>query len=48
VAQVRSQAEQRLGLEEKGLDEVEKQLQAEIKRLTAGLAPGIKLPKLGI
>jgi uncharacterized protein (TIGR03545 family) len=48
VAQVRSQAEQRLGLEEKGLDDVEKQLQAEIKRLTAGLAPGIKLPKLGI
>jgi uncharacterized protein (TIGR03545 family) len=48
VAQVRTQAEQRLGLEEKGLEDVEKQLQAEIKRLTAGLAPGIKLPKLGI
>jgi uncharacterized protein (TIGR03545 family) len=48
VAQVRTQAEQRLGLEEKGLEDVENQLQAEIKRLTAGLAPGIKLPKLRI
>jgi hypothetical protein len=27
---------------------VEKQLQAELKRLTGGLAPEIKLPKIGL
>lgn len=48
VAEVRSQAEQRLAVERKRLDDVEQQLQAELKRLTGGLAPGIKLPKLGI
>jgi uncharacterized protein (TIGR03545 family) len=46
VAEVRTQAEQRLAAERKRLDEVEQQLQAEIKRLTAGLAPGIELPKI--
>ena len=30
------------------LDQVEQQLQAELKRLTAGLVPGIKLPKIGL
>jgi uncharacterized protein (TIGR03545 family) len=48
VAEVRTQAEQRLAAERKRLDEVEQQLQAEVKRLTGGLAPEIKLPKLGI
>ncbi len=48
VADVRTKAEQRLGADRKQLDDVEKQLQAELKRLTTGLAPGIKLPKLGI
>jgi hypothetical protein len=46
VAEVRTQAEQRLAAERKRLDEVEQQLQAEVKRLTAGLAPGIELPKI--
>jgi hypothetical protein len=46
VADVRSQAEQRLAGERARLDEVEKQLQAELKRLTGGLAPEIKLPKI--
>jgi uncharacterized protein (TIGR03545 family) len=48
VAEVRSQAEQRLAAQRKRLDDVERQLQAELKRLTAGLAPDIRLPKLGI
>ncbi|MBA3894980.1 MAG: TIGR03545 family protein [Gemmatimonadales bacterium] len=48
VAEVRSEAEQRLAAERQRLDDVEKQLQAELKRLTGGLAPGIKLPRLGI
>jgi uncharacterized protein (TIGR03545 family) len=48
VSEVRTQAETRLATERKRLDDVEKQLQAEVKRLTGGLAPEIKLPKLGI
>ncbi len=46
VAEVGGQAEQRLAVEEKRLDEVEQQLQAELKRLTGSLAPGIQLPKI--
>ncbi len=46
VAEVGTQAETRLATERKRLDEVETQLQAELKRLTAGLAPEIKLPKI--
>jgi len=46
VAQVRGQAEQRLASEQKSVQDVEAQLQAELKRLT-GAVPGIKLPKLG-
>jgi uncharacterized protein (TIGR03545 family) len=48
VSEVRTQAETRLATERKRLEDVEKQLQAEVKRLTGGLAPEIKLPKLGI
>jgi ElaB/YqjD/DUF883 family membrane-anchored ribosome-binding protein len=48
VAEVRTQAETRLATERKRLDDVEQQLQAEVKRLTGGLAPEIKLPKLGL
>jgi uncharacterized protein (TIGR03545 family) len=46
VAEARVQAEQRLGLEHKRLDEAESLLQGELKRLTGGLAPGITLPKI--
>ncbi len=46
IAEARAQAEQRLTMEEKRLDDVEGQLQAELKRLTGGLAPGITLPKI--
>jgi len=48
VSEVRAQAEQRLAGERQRLDEVETQLQAELKRLTGGLAPEIKLPKIGL
>jgi uncharacterized protein (TIGR03545 family) len=46
VAEARGRAEQRLGLEQKRLDEVEALLQGQLKRLTGGLAPGIPLPKI--
>jgi uncharacterized protein (TIGR03545 family) len=48
IADVRSQAESRLASERKRVDDVERELQAELKRLTGGLAPDIKLPKIGI
>jgi uncharacterized protein (TIGR03545 family) len=48
VSEVRAQADQRLATQRKQVDDVEKALQAELKRLTGGLAPDIKLPKLGI
>jgi uncharacterized protein (TIGR03545 family) len=48
IADVRGQAESRLGAERQRLDDVERELQAELKRLTGGLAPGIKLPRIGI
>ena len=48
VSQVRTQAEQRVAVEKQRLVEVEQQLQAELKRLTGGLAPEIKLPKIGL
>lgn len=48
VSELRTQADQRLAAERKRVDDVEKELQAELKRLTGGLAPEIKLPKLGI
>jgi uncharacterized protein (TIGR03545 family) len=48
IVAVRSDAESRLGAERKKVDDVERELQAELKRLTGGLAPDIKLPKLGI
>jgi uncharacterized protein (TIGR03545 family) len=48
ILAVRSEAESRLGLERKQVEDVERELQAELKRLSGGLAPGIKLPKIGI
>jgi len=46
VATVQAEASQRIQAEKQRLDEVEKQLNAELKRLTGGLAPGIELPKI--
>jgi len=46
VAQVQAGARQRLAAEQKRLDDAEAELQAQLKRLTAGLGPEIKLPKL--
>jgi uncharacterized protein (TIGR03545 family) len=46
IAELHTEAEQRLAGEQKRLEEVEQQLQAELKRLTGGLAPEIKLPKI--
>jgi uncharacterized protein (TIGR03545 family) len=48
IVAVRSDAESRLGSERKRVEDVERELQAELKRLSGGLAPDIKLPKLGI
>ena len=48
ILAVRSEAETRLGLERKQVEDVERELQGELKRLSGGLAPGIKLPKIGI
>jgi uncharacterized protein (TIGR03545 family) len=46
VAAVQTQATQRIEAEKRRLDEVEKQLNAELKRMSGGLAPGIELPKI--
>jgi uncharacterized protein (TIGR03545 family) len=46
VASLQTEANQRIQGEKQRLDEVEKQLNAELKRLTRGLAPGIELPKI--
>jgi ABC-type phosphate transport system auxiliary subunit len=46
VTAVRTEANQRIQAEKQRLDEVEKQLNAELQRLTRGLAPGIELPKI--
>jgi hypothetical protein len=48
IVAVRGEAESRLASERKQVEDVERELQAELKRLTGGLAPDIKLPKLGI
>jgi uncharacterized protein (TIGR03545 family) len=46
VAALQADATQRVAVQRKQIDEVEQRLQAELKRLTAGLAPGIQLPKI--
>jgi hypothetical protein len=43
---VQTQANQRIAAERQRLDQVEQALNAELKRLTRGLAPGIELPKI--
>jgi septin family protein len=46
VIAVRTESTQRIQAEKQRLDEVQKQLNAELQRLTRGLAPGIELPKI--
>jgi len=46
IAQVQAEATKRVEVEKQRLDQVERQLQAELKRLTGGLVPGIELPKI--
>jgi hypothetical protein len=46
VAAVQAEATQRIQTEKQRLDEVEKQLNEQLKRLTGGLAPGLELPKI--
>jgi len=48
ILAARSEAETRLGLERKQIEDVERELQGELKRLSGGLAPDIRLPKIGI
>jgi len=46
IAAVQHEATQRVEGEQQRLDAVEAKLQAELKRLTGGIAPGIDLPKV--
>ncbi len=46
IATVQAEANQRIQAERQRLDQVEQQLQAELKRLTGGLVPGLELPKI--
>jgi uncharacterized protein (TIGR03545 family) len=46
VAAVRTEATQRVADEQKRLDDVQTELQTQLKRLTGGLAPNVKLPKI--
>jgi uncharacterized protein (TIGR03545 family) len=46
IAAVQTEATQRIQQERQRLDQVEQQLQAELKRLTGGLVPGLELPKI--
>jgi uncharacterized protein (TIGR03545 family) len=46
IAAVQADATKRVGVQRQQLDQVEAELEAQLKRLTAGLAPGIKLPKI--
>ena len=46
IAAVQADASKRIGIQTQQLDQVQEQLKAELGRLTAGLAPGITLPKI--
>ena len=46
IAAVQTEGTQRVQGERQRLDQVEQQLQAELKRLTGGLVPGLELPKI--
>jgi hypothetical protein len=43
---VQAEATKRVQAERRRVDEVEQKLQAELKRLTGGLVPGLELPKI--
>jgi hypothetical protein len=46
VAEVQTKAMQRIAGERQRLDQVEAELNAQLKRLTGALAPGLELPKI--
>jgi hypothetical protein len=46
MATVQTEASGRVKAQRQRLDQVERQLEAELKRLTSGLVPGIELPKI--
>lgn len=46
IASVQSDATKRVADQQQRLDEAQADLQAQLKRMTAGLAPGIQLPKI--
>jgi len=46
VAAVQTESTQRIQAQKQRIDEVQKQLNTELQRLTHGLAPGIELPKI--
>ena len=46
IASVQAEATKRVQAERQRVDEVEQKLQAELKRLTGGLVPGLELPKI--
>lgn len=46
VAALQSEVTGRVASQQKGLDEVERQLKEQLARLSGGLVPGLKLPKL--
>jgi uncharacterized protein (TIGR03545 family) len=46
IASVQAEATKRVEAERQRVDDVEQKLQAELKRLTGGLVPGLELPKI--
>jgi uncharacterized protein (TIGR03545 family) len=46
IAAIQADATKRVAAQQQQLDQVQAELQAQLKRLTAGLAPGITLPKI--
>jgi hypothetical protein len=46
IAAIQADATKRVGDQQQQLGQVQAALEAQLKRLTAGLAPGITLPKI--
>ena len=46
VASVQTEADQRIQAQKQRLDQARQQLEAELKKLTGGLVPGLELPKI--